>query len=69
MNENTSSRKALSMGLLCAGTVMLIAALWMDITKKYVKLGSFELRGVNILFLKNLHQQVTILIHRKGKMK
>ena len=69
MNENTSSRKALSMTLLCAGTVMLIAALWMDITKKYVKLGSFELRGALLVLgalavLAGVYFIPTIMHHR-----
>ena len=69
MNENTSNRKTLSIALLAVGTVMLIASLWMDISKNYVKLGSLELRGAllvcgALLVLAGIYYIPTVLHHR-----
>ena len=73
MNENNSSRKILSLVLLIAGVVLLIAALWMDFTKTYlvVNMGSAKLalRGLflvlgALLVLAGLYYIPTILHHR-----
>ena len=73
MNENNSSRKILSLVLLIAGVVLMIAALWMDFTKTYlvVNMGSAKLglRGLflvlgALLVLAGLYYIPTILHHR-----
>ena len=69
MNENYAQRKTLSMTLLGLGTILLIAALYMDFAKKYVKLGSFEIRGAclvcgALLVLAGIYYIPTILHHR-----
>ncbi len=69
MNENTSNRKTLSMTLLGVGTILLIAALYMDFSKNYIRLGSFELRGAFLVLgalcvLAGIYFIPTILHHR-----
>ena len=73
MNENTSSKKILSLALLILGAVLLIAALWMDFSKTYlvVNMGSAKiaLRGLflvlgALLCLAGLYYVPTILHHR-----
>ena len=72
MNENNSSKKILSLVLLIAGVVLLIAALWMDITKTYlvVDLGvKVALRGLflvlgALLILAGLYYIPTVMHHR-----
>ena len=51
MNENTASKKILSIVLLILGVVLLIAALWMDFSKTYLILNiGFDI-GLRGLFL------------------
>jgi len=69
MNENTAQKKTLSMTLLGLGTILLIAALYMDFSKNYIKLGSFELRGAclvcgALLVLAGIYFIPTVLHHR-----
>ena len=69
MNENTASRKALSVTLLVVGFVLMLAALWMDFSKNYVAIGSFELRGAflvigALMVLAGIYFIPTVLHHR-----
>ena len=73
MNENTSSRKILSLVLLILGAVLLIVALWMDFSKTYlvVNMGSVKLalRGLflvlgALLILAGLYYIPTVMHHR-----
>ena len=72
MNENTTGRKTLSLVLLILGLVLLVAALWMDITKTYVvvDLGTkIALRGLflvlgALLILAGLYYIPTVMHHR-----
>ena len=69
MNENTAQKKTLSMTLLGLGTILLIAALYMDFSKNYIKLGSLELRGAclvcgALLVLAGIYFIPTVLHHR-----
>ena len=69
MNENTSNKKMLSTTLLGVGTILLIAALYMDFSKNYAKLGNFELRGAFLILgalcvLAGVYFIPTILHHR-----
>ncbi|MCR5826416.1 MAG: sugar ABC transporter permease [Oscillospiraceae bacterium] len=73
MNDNNSSKKILSLVLLLLGAVLMVAALWMDITKTYlvVNMGSVKiaLRGLflvlgALLILAGLYYIPTVLHHR-----
>ena len=73
MNENISGRKILSLVLLILGVVLLIAALWMDLTKTYlvVNMGSAKLalRGLflvlgALLVLAGMYFIPTVMHHR-----
>ncbi len=67
MTEASSGKKSLSMTLLALGVVMLIAALYFDITKTYTGLGS--MRGAflvigALLVLAGVYYIPTVLHHR-----
>ena len=69
MNENTSSRKTLSMALLIVGCFLMLAALWMDFTKNYNAFGFASARGVflvcgALLVLAGLYFFPTMMHHR-----
>ena len=73
MNEINSGKKILSLVLLIAGVVLMIAALWMDFTKTYlvINLGSTKLafRGMFLVLgalfvLAGLYYIPTVLHHR-----
>ena len=69
MNENTSSRKTLSMALLIVGCFLMLAALWMDFTRNYTAFGFASARGVflvcgALLILAGLYYFPTMLHHR-----
>ena len=67
MTESASGKKSLSMTLLALGVLMLIAALYFDITKNYTGLGS--MRGAflvcgALLVLAGVYYIPTVLHHR-----
>ena len=67
MTESASGKKSVSMTLLALGVVMLIAALYFDITKNYSGLGS--MRGAflvcgALLILAGVYYIPTVLHHR-----
>ena len=69
MNENTTSRKVLSLAFLAVGLILLIAALWMDFSKTYLAIGSFQLRGAFLVLgalciLAGMYFFPTVMHHR-----
>ncbi len=69
MIEKNSSKKPLSMALLIVGTVLMLAALWMDFSKNYNAFGFASARGAflvggALLVLAGIYYYPTLLHHR-----
>ena len=72
MNENTASKKALSLVLLVAGVVLMALALWMDFSKNYIVVNigfKVALRGLflvlgALMILAGLYLTPSVMHHR-----